>query len=66
LSLCSCRHIRPDLNSIERLWLLIKVEWFADFTARTRERLIKEGQLGEPHSSPSRIDSIQAILSYVS
>jgi len=30
----------PDLNPIERLWLLIKAEWFADFTAKTRDQLI--------------------------
>jgi transposase len=30
----------PDLNPIERLWLLIKAEWFADFCAKTRQQLI--------------------------
>ena len=30
----------PDLNPIERLWLLIKAEWFADFIAKTRDELI--------------------------
>jgi transposase len=30
----------PDLNPIERLWLLIKAEWFADFIAKDREALI--------------------------
>ena len=30
----------PDLNPIERLWLLIKAEWFADFFAKTRQQLI--------------------------
>jgi transposase len=30
----------PDLNPIERLWLLIKAEWFADFFAKTREQLL--------------------------
>lgn len=29
----------PDLNPIERLWLVTKAEWFADFTARTAEEL---------------------------
>lgn len=29
----------PDLNPIERLWLLIKAEWFSDFIAKTREQL---------------------------
>ncbi len=29
----------PDLNPIERLWLLIKAEWFTGFIARTREAL---------------------------
>jgi transposase len=30
----------PDLNPIERLWLLIKAEWFANFFAKTRQQLI--------------------------
>ncbi len=30
----------PDLNPIERLWLLIKAEWFCDFVAKTKEQLI--------------------------
>jgi len=30
----------PDLNPIERLWLLIKREWFTDYYAKTREQLI--------------------------
>ena len=30
----------PDLNPIERLWLLLKAEWFSDFIAKTREQLI--------------------------
>jgi transposase len=30
----------PDLNPIERLWLLVKAEWFSDFIAKTREALI--------------------------
>jgi len=30
----------PDLNPIERLWLLLKAEWFADFFAKNREQLI--------------------------
>lgn len=30
----------PDLNPIERLWLLIKAEWFTDFVAKDREGLI--------------------------
>ena len=29
----------PDLNPIERLWLLIKAEWFTDFIAKTRDQL---------------------------
>ena len=29
----------PDLNPIERLWLLIKAEWFAGFIAKTRDEL---------------------------
>lgn len=29
----------PDLNPIERLWLLIKAEWFADFVAKDRDAL---------------------------
>lgn len=31
----------PDLNPIERLWLLIKAQWFTDFIAKTREQLIE-------------------------
>jgi transposase len=31
----------PDLNPIERLWLLIKAEWFADFVAKSRDDLIE-------------------------
>ena len=30
----------PDLNPIEKLWLLMKAEWFSDFIAKTREDLI--------------------------
>jgi transposase len=30
----------PDLNPIEKLWLVIKAEWFADFVARTKNELI--------------------------
>jgi len=30
----------PDLNPIEALWLVIKQEWFADFVAKDRQRLI--------------------------
>jgi len=29
----------PDLNPIERLWLLIKQEWFSDFIAKDHEML---------------------------
>ena len=29
----------PDLNPIERLWLLLKAEWFSDFIAKDREAL---------------------------
>lgn len=29
----------PDLNPIERLWLVIKQEWFKDFVAKTRDAL---------------------------
>ncbi|MBF0467259.1 MAG: IS630 family transposase [Nitrospirae bacterium] len=31
----------PDLNPIERLWLLIKAEWFTDFIAKTHAELIE-------------------------
>ena len=31
----------PDLNPMERLWLLIKAEWFADFFAKTRQQLLE-------------------------
>ena len=30
----------PDFNPIERLWLLIKAEWFSDFVAKDRETLM--------------------------
>lgn len=31
----------PDLNPIERLWLLIKGQWFSDFVAKNREHLLQ-------------------------
>lgn len=31
----------PDLNPIERLWLLIKAEWFSDFIAKDYDQLIE-------------------------
>lgn len=31
----------PDLNPIERLWQLMKAEWFSDFIAKTRDQLIE-------------------------
>jgi transposase len=31
----------PDFNPIERLWLLLKAEWFTDFIAKKREQLIE-------------------------
>lgn len=31
----------PDLNPIERLWLLIKSEWFTDFIAKNMNELIE-------------------------
>ena len=31
----------PDLNPIERLWLVIKAEWFSDFIAKDRDHLIE-------------------------
>jgi transposase len=31
----------PDFNPIERLWLLIKAEWFADFVARDKQALME-------------------------
>lgn len=31
----------PDLNPIEKLWLVIKAEWFSDFIAKSREELIE-------------------------
>jgi transposase len=30
----------PDLNPIERLWRLLKAEWFCDFIAKDREALM--------------------------
>lgn len=29
----------PDLNPIERLWLILKAEWFTDFIAKTEDAL---------------------------
>ncbi len=31
----------PDLNPIERLWLILKAEWFTDFVAKTRNELME-------------------------
>lgn len=31
----------PDLNPIERLWLVIKAEWFTDFIANDRQALME-------------------------
>ncbi len=31
----------PDFNPIERLWLLIKAQWFTDFIAKTRDQLME-------------------------
>jgi transposase len=31
----------PDLNPIERLWLIIKAEWFADFIAKDKDKLME-------------------------
>ena len=30
----------PDLNPIERLWLIMKAQWFAGFYAKTKDQLI--------------------------
>jgi transposase len=30
----------PDLNPIERLWLLMKAQWFTDFSAKNKIALI--------------------------
>ena len=30
----------PDLNPIERLWKLLKAEWFSDFVAKSHEALL--------------------------
>jgi len=30
----------PDLNPIERLWRIMKAEWFSDFVAKDREALV--------------------------
>lgn len=29
----------PDFNPIERLWLLVKNEWFSDYVAKNRDQL---------------------------
>ncbi|MDK2971331.1 MAG: superfamily endonuclease [Candidatus Sumerlaeota bacterium] len=31
----------PDMNPIERLWLIIKANRFTDFVAKTREQLME-------------------------
>lgn len=31
----------PDFNPIERLWLLLKAEWFTDFIAKSHEELME-------------------------
>jgi transposase len=31
----------PDFNPIERLWLLLKAEWFCDFVAKDKETLLQ-------------------------
>jgi transposase len=31
----------PDFNPIERLWLLVKAEWFSDFIAKDKETLMQ-------------------------
>jgi len=31
----------PDLNPIERLWQVMKAEWFSDFIAKNRDQLIQ-------------------------
>ena len=31
----------PDLNPIERLWLIMKAEWFSSFYAKTKDQLIE-------------------------
>ena len=30
----------PDLNPIEKLWLIMKAEWFSDFVAKDTDQLI--------------------------
>lgn len=30
----------PDLNPIERMWRILKAEWFTDFIAKTHEQLV--------------------------
>jgi transposase len=39
----------PDLNPIERLWLRLKADWFADFIARSREELVERLTQGLRH-----------------
>lgn len=39
----------PDLNPIERLWLRLKADWFADFFAKTPEELSDRITLGLRH-----------------
>ena len=40
-SASSCLHTGPDYNPIERLWLRLKADYFADFIARTLDELIE-------------------------
>ncbi|MGC8908706.1 MAG: transposase, partial [Desulfomonilaceae bacterium] len=36
----------PDLNPIERLWLILKAQWFSGFYAKTFDELIDRLTLG--------------------
>jgi hypothetical protein len=31
----------PDMNPMERLWLVIKSAWFKDYACKTREELVE-------------------------
>ena len=50
----------PDLNPIERLWLLIKAEWFADFVAKTQEELIQRLDIALNWAINRKNENIQA------
>ena len=49
----------PDFNAIERLWLHLKSQWFAGFTARTEDALMDRllTAFASPFAAPEIISS---------